>query len=39
MRDNIDNDSCRVCGRILEDGVICEDCKNKYKPKENDKSN
>ena len=33
--DNEGRDYCRVCGRMLEDGIICESCKKKYQP--NDK--
>lgn len=33
--DNIGSDYCRCCGAILENGIICKSCRDKYKPIEN----
>ncbi len=39
LNDNTGRDYCRVCGKMLEEGVICKVCSEKYKPKDNIKIN
>ena len=25
-----DDDYCRICGKILDKGMLCDDCRNKF---------